>query len=167
MPSINLEPEVRASGLINLELHERVSSVPLSSEEPSAELSDTDRKFLSWLRRRMFIAYCKYWFQRTRARFHWVDEAGGWLSKNIGSAEKKGPWALLTFVLALLVATFGILEYFHMKEPTLRATREQTAATIAQGAAAEWANYQTWVMEVCPSELVCRVTLENCARSRR
>ena len=125
-------------------------------EEPPAPLSDADRRFISWLRRRMVLAYCNHWLHWTRAKFHWADEAGGWVRTKIGLAETKGPWALLTFVLTVVVLIFGIHEYFHLKEPTLRATREQTAATMAQAAAAEWDNYQTWVMDVCPSELACQ-----------
>jgi hypothetical protein len=151
----NSLPQGAGTTELPMELQDIPPQRPPSPEGPPAELSDVDRILIAWLKRRMARARWNSWIQWTREKFHLIEDAGGWVGAKIGSADSKGPWNLLGFVLAIITVIFGTSEYFRLKEPTLQASMQQTAAAMAQGAAAEWANYQTWIMQVCPDELVC------------
>lgn len=97
------------------------------------DTSELDRQFIGWLRRRMRRALFKLWMKRI---------------KNLLPSSRIG--MIITAVLGVLT----IYEFFVVIVPTLQYSEHQTRATEAQAAAAQWDNYQTWVLTVCPDEAV-------------
>jgi hypothetical protein len=116
------------------------SSASSTIDSFETALSDTDRAFIRWLKRRMLRARLLSYYIRLKS-FLSAKLPETWLGK-------------LAVFLAFYTAVFLAYETIALKRPTLDISKAQGLAAEAATAAAEWTAYSTWKNNICPAELV-------------
>ncbi|PVI04247.1 hypothetical protein DM02DRAFT_651849 [Periconia macrospinosa] len=123
-----------------------ISPTSSTTESFQTALSDTDRAFIRFLKRRMRRALLRSYYERIKAKFPET-----WIGK-------------LTFFLCGFTAVFLVYEMFAIKRPTLAASVSQGLAAEAATAAAQWTAYSTWKNSICPAELVRNISSPECEK---
>jgi len=117
--------------------HRRASVADSDTESFETALSDTDRKFIGFLKGRM---------RAMRMQLYWKKFKDLFPETLIGK---------LTFSFAVWSVCFALYEFVHLNQPTLANSREQTVVAQDAEAASQWNTYYQWVTIVCPAEKAC------------
>lgn len=133
----NTPAEAGARGASPNLSHSRTSIAGSDTESFETALSDTDRKFIRFLKSRM---------RAMRMRHYWKKFKDLFPESLIGK---------LTFFFAAWGVCFTVYEFVHLDQPTLANSREQTVVAQGAEAASQWNTYYQWVTIVCPAEKAC------------